>query len=250
MDADGRILRSMYAKFRQINRFLEIVDDALRAWQGTDPIRLVDYGCGKSYLTFVLYHYLTVVRGFAVDMTGLDLKADVIAHCTRVSARYGYTGLRFEQGDIATHPDARPLDMVVTLHACDTATDLALFHAIRRGARWIFAVPCCQHELHAQITSEQLALLTRYGIVKERVAALMTDAIRGHLLTCCGYRTQLLEFIEMEHTPKNILLRAVLRPSKQQEAIKARALAEVDALLAAFQLQPTLYRLLREAGAI
>ena len=125
-----------------------------------------------------------------------------------------------------------------------------LFHAIRRGARWIFAVPCCQHELSTQMTSETLGLLTRYGIVKERVAALMTDAIRGHLLECCGYRTQLLEFIEMEHTPKNILIRAARRPAARKNATRARALAEVEALMDAFQLQPTLYRLLRDAGEI
>ena len=250
MTPDGTVIRSKYDKYRQINRFLEMVDDEVRGMESGSSLRVVDFGCGKSYLTFVLYHYLTALRGLEVDMVGLDLKADVINHCARVAEQYGCTGLRFQQGDIAGYEDMRPVDMVVTLHACDTATDLALFHAVRRGARLLFSVPCCQHELNAQISTERLSGLTRYGIVKERMAALMTDAIRGNLLECCGYRTQLLEFIEMEHTPKNILIRAVRRPEAQQYATRKKALAAVEALMEEFHLEPTLYRLLREAGEI
>ncbi len=248
MTPDGTVLRSKYDKYRQINRFLEMVDDEVRGMDPGSSFRVVDFGCGKSYLTFVLYHYLTVLRGLEVDMVGLDLKADVIDHCARVAEQYGYAGLHFQVGDIAGYGDTRPVDMVVTLHACDTATDLALFHAVRRGARLLFSVPCCQHELNAQISTARLSGLTRYGIVKERMAALMTDAIRGNLLECCGYHTQLLEFIEMEHTPKNILIRAVKRPAAQQYATRKKALAEVEALMEEFHLEPTLYRLLCEAG--
>ncbi len=250
MTPDGTVVRSKYDKYRQINRFLEMVDDEVRGMEPGSTLRIVDFGCGKSYLTFVLYHHLTVERELAVDMVGLDLKADVIDHCTQVAEQYGYTGLHFQRGDIAGYEDTRPIDMVVTLHACDTATDLALFHAIRRRARLLFSVPCCQHELNAQIATDRLSGLTRYGIVKERMAALMTDAIRGNLLECCGYRTQLLEFIEMEHTPKNILIRAVRRPAAQQYATRKKALAEVEALMEEFHLEPTLYRLLREAGEL
>lgn len=250
MTPDGHVIQSMYDKFRQINRFLEVIDDEIRRLDIRDRLTVIDFGCGKSYLTFVLYHYLTAVRGIRADILGLDLKADVIAQCGRVAAKYGYDGLRFEQGDIGDARGDAPVDMVVTLHACDTATDLALYHAVRRGARLIFSVPCCQHELNAQIEGGRLSALTRYGIVKERFAALMTDAVRANLLECCGYRTQLLEFIEMEHTPKNLLIRAVRRPARQEGATRERALAEVDALREEFGVEPTLYRLLREAGRI
>ncbi|MBP7401951.1 MAG: SAM-dependent methyltransferase [Clostridia bacterium] len=250
MTPDGHVIQSMYDKFRQINRFLEVIDDEIRRMDIRDRLTVIDFGCGKSYLTFVLYHYLTAVRGIRADILGLDLKADVIAQCGRVAAKYGYDGLRFEQGDIGDARGDAPVDMVVTLHACDTATDLALYHAVRRGARLIFSVPCCQHELNAQIEGGRLSALTRYGIVKERFAALMTDAVRANLLECCGYRTQLLEFIEMEHTPKNLLIRAVRRPARQEGATRERALAEVDALREEFGVEPTLYRLLREAGRI
>ncbi|MEG2086638.1 MAG: SAM-dependent methyltransferase, partial [Angelakisella sp.] len=204
---DGQVVNSMYDKYRQINRFIELVDDAVCGLKPATPLTVIDFGCGKSYLTFVLYHYLTVLKGLAVRMIGLDLKEDVIANCNRTAARYGYDGLCFEQGDISGYQFDGRVDMVITLHACNTATDYALLHAVQWGAGMIFSVPCCQHELNGQMQSQRMALLTRYGIVKERTAALLTDAIRANLLECCGYKTQLLEFIEMEHTPKNILIR-------------------------------------------
>ena len=181
-------------------------------------------------------------------MVGLDLKEDVIQKCNAAAKKYNYQNLRFELGDINGYKHNGPVDVVITLHACDTATDYALYNAIKWNAGMIFSVPCCQHELNEQIQSDKLALLTRYGIVKERMAALMTDALRGNLLEACGYRTQLIEFIDMEHTPKNILIRAVKKPQTKTHRVKA--LAEVEAVMAEFGLAPTLYNLLKQDGMI
>lgn len=208
----------------------------------------MDFGCGKSYLTFVLYYFLTQVRGIPVQMVGLDLKEAVIRHCNETAERYGYAGLHFELGNIDGYQAAFPVDMVVTLHACDTATDFALFNAVNWGARMIFSAPCCQHELAGQMEGGALSLLTRYGIVKERTAALLTDALRANLLTCCGYQTQLLEFVELEHTPKNLLIRAVKGPVSPER--RRQALEEVQAACRAFSLSPTLLRLLEEKGIV
>ncbi|MCM1330920.1 MAG: SAM-dependent methyltransferase [Ruminococcus sp.] len=240
---EGKVAKPMYDKFRQINRFAEIIDDAVREKKFPDgKIRVVDFGCGKSYLTFVLYHYFTEILGLEADMLGLDLKADVIEKCNAAAARYGYTGLRFEVGDIGGAARTEKTDMVVTLHACDTATDFALYNAVTRGAEMIFSVPCCQHELNGQMRSENFSILTRYGIVKERVAALCTDAIRANLLEYCGYKTQLLEFIDFEHTPKNILIRAVKRESPPKN--REKYLAEAERLMEEFSFEPTLYQLI------
>lgn len=240
---DGQVFKAMYHKYKQINRFLELIDDALRTRE-ISALNIVDFGCGKSYLTFILYYYLTEIAHIPVQMTGLDLKADVVEHCQRTAQRYGYEHLKFEVGDINGYQPTEPVDMVVTLHACDTATDYALWNAINWGAQMIFSVPCCQHELNAQLQSDELAIFQRYGIVQERVAALMTDAIRANLLQVCGYKTQLLEFIDMAHTPKNILIRALLSKIPQQQ--KEKALKEVQQLMQKFSLNPTLYRLLQE----
>lgn len=249
---DGRVVKAMYDKYRQINRFLEIIDDAIK---DAPPrhLNIIDFGCGKSYLTFLVYYYLTVVRGIEVQMVGLDLKAEVIEHCNAAAARYGYAGLSFALGDINGYAAPFAVDMVLTLHACDTATDFALFNAVQWGARMIFSVPCCQHELNTQMQPQSLTLLGRYGIIQERFAALATDAIRGRLLEYCGYKTQLLEFIDFAHTPKNILIRAVRRPgipggvpdaSGKLTSNQKAALDEVDAARAEFGFAPTLYRLL------
>lgn len=242
---EGRVAKPMYDKFRQINRFAEIIDDAVREKNfGGKPIKVIDFGCGKSYLTFVLYHYFTEIAGIEADMLGLDLKADVIEKCNAAAERYGYKNLRFEVGDISGASFKEKADMVVTLHACDTATDHALHNAVMRGAEMIFSVPCCQHELNGQMKSDKLSLLTRYGIVKERVAALCTDAIRANLLEYCGYKTQLLEFIDFEHTPKNILIRAVKRKGTHKD--REKYLAEAERLMEEFSFEPTLYKLLKK----
>lgn len=239
---EGKVVRSMYDKFRQINRFLEILEDELANWKG-DSIHVIDFGCGKSYLTFIVYYYLTEIRGIRAEIIGLDLKADVIEKCSRAAQNYGYDGLHFEKGDINGYKTPFDVDLVMTLHACDTATDYALYNAVQWKAKLIFSVPCCQHELNGQMEPGTLPILSRYGIMKERFCALATDAIRGNLLEYCGYRTQLMEFIDMAHTPKNILIRAVRRPvsnaKKQQEALE-----QVRALTNEFQFHPTLCRLL------
>lgn len=246
---EGKVAKPMYDKFRQINRFVEIIDDAVREKNfGGKPIKVIDFGCGKSYLTFVLYHYFTEIAGLEADMLGLDLKADVIEKCNAAAERYGYKNLRFEVGDISGASYKEKADMVVTLHACDTATDYALHNAVMRGAEMIFSVPCCQHELNGQMKSDKLSLLTRYGIVKERVAALCTDAIRANLLEYCGYRTQLLEFIDFEHTPKNILIRAVKRTGTCKD--REKYLAEAERLMEEFSFEPTLYKLLKKDNII
>lgn len=239
---DGRVVNSMYDKYKQINRFVEILNDEVSNLKAK-KLNVIDFGCGKSYLTFVVYYYLTKVMGLEVNMIGLDLKADVIEKCSRAAEKYHYDRLRFELGDINGYEAPFDVDMVITLHACDTATDYALYNAIQWKAKMIFSVPCCQHELNRQLKAETLPILSRYGIIKERFAALATDAVRANLLEYCGYRTQLLEFIDFDHTPKNILIRAVYRPVVPK-SVKENALEEVHALMEEFSFEPTLYRLL------
>lgn len=206
---EGKIVSSRYDKFRQMNRFLEFIEDIVPELPGDRELVMIDFGCGKSYLTFAMYYYLHELRGYDVRIIGLDLKAEVIADCQRLAEKYGYEKLNFLVGDIADYEGVSQVDLVVTLHACDTATDYALERAVRWGAKVILSVPCCQHELNGQINSELLAPVMKYGLLKERMAALITDGIRANLLEEAGYRVQVLEFIDMEHTPKNILLRAV-----------------------------------------
>ncbi len=239
---DGKVINAMYRKYKQINRFLETIDDEIGDYPA-DTLNVIDFGCGKSYLTFVLYYYLTEIKGIKVNMVGLDLKKEVIEKCNEAAKKYGYTGLRFELGDINGYKAPFEVDMVVTLHACDIATDYALYNAVNWGARMIFSVPCCQHELNEQMNPASLKLLSRYGIIKERFSALATDAVRGNILEYCGYKTQIMEFIELDHTPKNILIRAVKRPSTPQK-VKQKALDEINAVINEFGFKPTLYELL------
>lgn len=242
MTQQGTVVKSMYDKYKQINRFIELIDDTVRQKDFTQ-LKIIDFGCGKSYLTFVLYYYLVNVRNISAEIIGLDLKAEVIEHCNQVAQKYGYTGLRFEIGDIKDYQATTPVDMVISLHACDTATDLAIFNAIQWGAELIFCVPCCQHELNAQFKSDELSILSKYGIVQERTSALFTDAIRANILEYCGYNTQILEFIDIAHTPKNLLIRAVKGNVSKQR--RDRAEAEVENIVKTFNLSPTLYSLIR-----
>jgi len=241
--AEGKIVRSMYDKYRQINRFIELVDDEIDSLAKGRTITVIDFGCGKSYLTFILYYYLVEIRSLDVRMIGLDLKADVIENCNQTAKKYGYDQLHFELGDIKGYHCPYPVDLVISLHACDTATDYALYNAIQWKAKLIFSVPCCQHELNQQIKSDQLSILTRYGIVKERVSALMTDVVRGNILTENGYQTQLLEFVDLSHTPKNILIRAVRSELSEQTRREARQ--EIENLKLQFGFRQTLDELVK-----
>jgi len=209
MTSDGRVVKAKYDKFRQINRFLEMVADVSEHLPKDREVRIVDFGCGKSYLTFAMYHLLAVQQGLDVRVFGLDLKEEVIETCSRLAAKLGWDKLAFAVGDIARYEGGSSVDMVVTLHACDTATDAALLKAIEWDAQVILSVPCCQHELFGQLSQPVLKPLLKHGLLKERFAALATDAVRAQLLELSGYRTQLLEFIDLEHTPKNVLIRAV-----------------------------------------
>lgn len=206
---DGKIINGKYDKFRQINRFLEFIRDILPVLPKDRRISIVDFGCGKSYLTFAIYYYLKMMNGLDVEITGLDLKADVIEKCNSLKEKYGYDDLQFLTGDIGSYEGKTRVDMVVTLHACDTATDYALAKAVKWNAQVILSVPCCQHELNGQIFCEPLAPVFKHGLLKERISALLTDGIRAALLEEAGYEVQVMEFIDMEHTPKNILLRCV-----------------------------------------
>ena len=209
MTKEGKIINSRYDKFRQINRFLEFIEDIVPQLPRGREITILDFGCGKSYLTFAIYHYLKVLKSYDVRIIGLDLKRDVIEKCSKMAQEFGYEKLTFLQGDIADYEGVGQVDMVVTLHACDTATDFALAKAVKWNAKVILSVPCCQHQMNNEMQCELLSPVFKYGIVKERMAALLTDGMRGALLEQQGYRTQLLEFIDMEHTPKNILIRGI-----------------------------------------
>lgn len=224
---DFKVVKARYDKYRQINRFLELVDQAF-ADSTEQALTILDFGCGKSYLTFLLYYYFSVRRGMAVTIIGYDLKADVVERCQRLAEKYGYSGLRFVRADVSRDVlyDER-VDMVVTLHACDTATDYALYYAIQKGARYIFSVPCCQHEINRDIRrGGDFDLLLEHGILKERLSALLTDAIRGKVLEDMGYRVDMIEFTDFENSPKNLMIRAkktARRGSSGRE--QARALA-------------------------
>lgn len=238
MTKDGKVVNSRYDKYRQINRFLEFIEDILPNLNQEEETTIIDFGCGKSYLTFAMYHYLKELKGYPVRIIGLDLKQDVIDNCSRLAKVYGYESLSFCHGDIASYEGVSHVDMVVTLHACDTATDYALEKAVQWGAKVILSVPCCQHELNRQMSCGLQKPVLQYGLLKERMAALYTDGIRAQVLEYRGYRTQILEFIDMEHTPKNILIRAVYQGKEKDNKEQIRD------LLAFLQAEPAIVRLL------
>lgn len=239
---DGKVTKARYDKFRQINRYLEFIEDVLSELPTERTIRIIDFGCGKSYLTFAMYYYIHELQGRDIEVTGLDLKTEVIENCNQLAQRLNYDKLHFERGDISTYEGADAVDMVVSLHACDTATDFALEKAVKWGAKVIMAVPCCQHELNRQIKCDVLQPILKYGLIKERMSALITDALRANLLEEQGYDTQILEFIDMEHTPKNLLIRAVKRNGMKPKSRETDISKVTDFL----QVRPALEMLLRE----
>ncbi len=239
MTKEGKIITSKYDKFKQINRFLEFIEDILPQLSDGKEQTIIDFGCGKSYLTFAMYYYLRELKGLDIRIIGLDLKKDVIMHCNLLARKYGYNKLNFYVGDIADYKDVTSVDMVVTLHACDTATDYALAKAVKWGAKVILSVPCCQHEANAQIESDDMEPVLKYGILKERISSILTDAVRAGRLEEAGYQTQLLEFIDMEHTPKNILIRGVYTGKKASD----EKLTKMEKM---FNLNLTLDKLMEE----
>ena len=246
MTESGKIIRTRYDKYRQINRFLEFIDDILPELPTDRTVHIIDFGCGKSYLTFAMYYYLKVLKHYDIRITGLDLKQKVIEDCQALADRYGYDGLQFLCGDIADYNGTDEVDMVVTLHACDTATDYALYKAVKWHASVILSVPCCQHELNRKMQCETLSGAFQYGLIKERTAALMTDAMRGQLLEMKGYKTQLLEFIDMEHTPKNILIRGVKSKGLLPKAARKQQMENYQKCRDFFGAELTLEKLFKE----
>ena len=246
MTESGKIIRTRYDKYRQINRFLEFIEDILPELPTDRTVHIIDFGCGKSYLTFAMYYYLKVLKHYDIRITGQDLKQKVIEDCQALADRYGYDGLQFLCGDIADYNGTDEVDMVVTLHACDTATDYALYKAVKWHASVILSVPCCQHELNRKMQCETLSGAFQYGLIKERTAALLTDAMRGQLLEMKGYKTQLLEFIDMEHTPKNILIRGVKSKGLLPKAARKQQMENYQKCRDFFGAELTLEKLFKE----
>lgn len=243
MNENGNVKKQKRDKFRQLNRFLEMVKDVESNFDKNKKIKIIDFGCGKSYLTFALYYYLVKIAKFNVEIVGLDLKKDVIDYCNKVAKELNYENLSFQIGNISDFNEFTEVDMVVTLHACDIATDMALFKAISWNSKVILSVPCCQHELNSQIKSNLMNPMLKHGIIKERFSSLATDSIRANLLEIIGYKTQILEFIETEHTPKNLLIRAV----KSKDEVDKSLVSEYKEFKKFLNASPYLEKLLVES---
>lgn len=235
MTNEGKIVKAKFDKFKQINRFLEIIDDSIK---NEKELKIIDFGCGKSYLTFILYYYLVNIKQIKCKIIGLDLKEDVIDKCNDIAKKYNYSDLTFYKGDIANFQNNNDVDMIITLHACDTATDYALYYAIKMKCRYIFSVPCCQHEINLQLNSKTISLISKYGLLKERFSAILTDSIRANILEYYGYKTQVLEFVDWEATPKNVLIRASLENNYKEEVKE-----EINKLLNELNINQKLYEL-------
>ena len=237
---DFRVVKSKYDKYKQINRFIEIVDDAFKEY-GKDEVTILDFGCGKSYLTFIIYYYFTVIRKVNAKVIGYDLKEDVVKHCNLIAEKYGYDNLHFYVNDVTKGElYSGEVDMVITLHACDIATDFALYHAIENKVKYIFSVPCCQHEICSSIKKGgDFDILLEHGLLKERFSALLTDSIRAEILKQCGYETDVIEFVDFAHSPKNLMLRCKLKKPGFPE------LERTEALIKSYGFTQKLYELLK-----
>jgi len=240
MNKDGKILADKQKKFRQINKFIEIVESV--SANIDEGAHILDFGCGKSYLTFALYYYLNMVLNKNIKITGIDLKEDVVEYCNQLAEKCGFDNLKFFAGDVSRFETEQKCQMMVTLHACDTATDFALGYAAKNNVKIILSVPCCQHELFKQVENDVLSPMLKHGILKERFSALLTDAARGQLLESAGYKVSIMEFIDMEHTPKNIMIKAVR--TRREPDIKK--LEDYRKMAQAYNINPTLYNLLEE----
>lgn len=255
MDKDGNITKEKFNKFRQINRYLEFIEDTLKELQEkkliNDTMKIVDFGCGKSYLTFALYHYLKNIKKMNISITGLDLKDDVITHCNQIAKELNFNDLHFSKGDIKDFKSSDEIDMIFSLHACNIATDYSILKGLELNAKAILAVPCCQSEINQKINQnnkssfkKELSPLANHGILQERFSSLATDALRALALEACGFNTKVMEFIDMEHTPKNILIKAI-RTNSSLEKLQEKK-KEIDRYTEFLGVKPLLCDLLKK----
>lgn len=236
MTEDGKIVKAHYDKYRQINKYLEIIDNTIGY---EDNLNIIDFGCGKSYLTFIVYYYLTYIKKIKCNIIGLDLKKEVIDKCNSIRDKYNYSNINFIYKDIALFNESDNIDLIMTLHACDTATDFALYHAIRLNAKYILSVPCCQKEINKQLDKNTFNLMNKYGLLKERFSALLTDSIRANILEYYGYKVNVGEFVDFDASPKNVLIKGILTDNKYNPKIKK----EIDDIISRYNIKQTLYEL-------